>query len=67
MRNGKSWFETEGPIELTAEEAEAFCDVIEKQLARPPLPIIIPPYKMLNREEIKKLFERWGINETKTE
>lgn len=67
MRNSKSWFETEGPIELTVEEAEAFCDAIEKNLAHPTPPIIVPPYKVLNKEEIKELFERWGINESETE
>lgn len=63
MKNGKSWFETEGPIELTVEEVEAFCDAIEKNLARPTPPIKPPPYRTLSREELKKLFERWGINE----
>ena len=39
----KSWFETEGPIELTEEEAVALFEAIERAEKREPIPRGKPP------------------------
>ena len=55
----KSWFETEGPIELTEEEAIAFYEAIERAEKRGPIPRSKPFYKELEGEELRRMVEKW--------